>query len=558
VEERSVKERPVPRLPCPVESGRNAILHIMAVDPPQTDAVKSIPTNPRRGERFVFSLLWNWVGVAAGLFTGLLLSPYLIRKLGTEAYGLWTLSFAVVEYGTFLDLGFRSAIVKYVAHHHTLSDALGMNRVINTGVAYAGLVSTALFVVTLWLSGYLHYFFKISPAFQDTFRLLIVLVSMSWCFSFVFGLFGACLEAIQRFDLYNKAGVISTVLRASGIAVLLYRGHGLIGIGVWTVCTQALSYILFLILFKRTVVSFTLHPRFASLETLRMMASFGLHTFVVNISNVFLNQGPPMLIGHFFTANFVAFYQLPMKLIQYTSEAVGRIGIITNTNAAEVHARGDFPVLAQLAVYSNRYSLTLFTPLALVFFIFGDRILKLWVPSIAEKSAPLLPILLAGYIIAVVAQFGSGMLLQGMGRHQRFARGLLVEAVAVLVSLVYVLPRYGILGVAWVTCVCMVLNRGIFAPWLVTRELGISYPQFMHSIYTWPVASAAPVAALAYLLRRTILPGYTWLQLFTAGGIVATAYFGLAFFLCLPANHRTQMAGLVLRAFRIRAPQTPP
>ena len=529
----------------------------MAVDPPQTDAVKSPPLNPRRGERFVFSLLWNWMGVAAGLFTGLLLSPYLIRKLGTEAYGLWTLCFAVVEYGSFLDLGFRSAMVKYVAHYHTLDDTPGINRVINTGVVYAGLVSGSIFVATLWLSGFLHYFFKISPAFQSTFRILIILVSLSWCLGFVFSLFGACLEAIQRFDLYNQVGGTSTVLRAAGVALLLYRGHGLIAVGMWTVCTQALSYLLYLILFQRTVISFKLHPRFASLDTLRMMASFGLHTFAVNMSNLFLNQSPPMLIGHFFTTNFVAYYQLPMKLIQYTSEAVGRIGIITNTNAAEVHARGDFPVLAQLAVYSNRYSLTLFTPLALVFFIFGDRILKLWVPTIAEKSAPLLPILLAGYIIAVVAQFGSGMLLQGMGRHQRFARGLLVEAIAVLGSLIYVVPRYGILGVAWVTCVCMVLNRGIFAPWLVTRELGISYPRFMHSIYTWPVASAVPVAALAYLLRRTILPGDTWVQLFTAGAIVAAAYFGLAFFLCLPANHRAQMAGLVLRAFRNRAPQTP-
>lgn len=519
----------------------------MPEDPHLMDAVKSNPVAPKRGERIIFSLLWSWTGVAAGLFTGLLLSPYLIRKLGPEAYGLWTLSFAVVDYGYLLDLGFRSAMVKYVAHYYALNDTLGINRIINTGVAYAALVSGSLFIATLWLSGYLHYFLKISPAFQGTFRTLIILVSISWCFAFVFGLFGACLEAIQRFDLYNKAGVISTVLRAVGVATLLYRGHGLIGVGICTVCTQILSYVLFLFMFRKTVPSFRLHPVFASLDTLRLMASFGLHTFVVNISSLFLNQGPPMLIGHFFTADFVTYFQLPMKLIQYTVDAVSRIGIITNTNAAEVHARGDFPVLAQLAVYSNRYSLTLFMPLALVLWIFGDRVFNLWVPSIAAKSAPLLPILLAGYMIAVVAEFSSGMLLQGMGRHQRFARGLLVESIAVLTSLIFILPRYGILGVAWVTCICMVLNRGIFAPWLVTRELKISFPLFMNSIYSWPVAVALPVAALALLLRRTILPGTTWFQLLEIGAIVATAYYGLAFFFCLPPAHRIQLLDLIKR-----------
>ena len=156
-------------------------------------------------------------------------------------------------------------------------------------------------------------------------------------------------------------------------------------------------------------------------------------------------------------------------------------------------------------------------------------------------------------MIAIVAQFSSGMLLQGMGRHQRFARGLLVEAIAVLVSLVFVLPRYGILGVAWTTCICMILNRGIFAPWLVTRELKISFPWFMNSIYTWPMLAAVPVAALAYRLLHQVtcraIPGFSslpWVRWFTV------VYFGLAFFVCLPAIHRTQVIGLAMRTLGLR------
>jgi hypothetical protein len=129
----------------------------------------------------------------------------------------------------------------------------------------------------------------------------------------------------------------------------------------------------------------------------------------------------------------------------------------------------------------------------------------------------------------------------------------------VLVSLIWVLPRYGIMGVAWVTCICMVLNRGLFAPWLVTRELKISFPWFMHSIYTWPVVAAVPVAALAYRLRDTTVPGNTWVQLFAIGAAVSAAYFGLAFFLCVPASHRSQFLSVVWRTLRIPTqPSMPP
>jgi O-antigen/teichoic acid export membrane protein len=515
-------------------------------------AVEQPTSDQRRGERFVVNLLWNWMGVAAGLFTGLLLSPYLIKKLGPEAYGIWALSFALVEYYGFLDLGFRSATVKYVAHYWALDEPVAMSQIVNTALVYAGLISAGIFTVIFVSSGYLHYFFKVPPEYLHSFRILILLISLSWCLGFVLGIFGAGLEAIQRFDLYSKANVTATVLRASGTAVLLYFGYGLIAIGVLVVFTQCLGYLLFYIFFRRTAPAYEPSLRHASLATLRKMGSFGIHTFLINVSNLFLNQSPPMLIGHFFATAFVGYFQLPMRLIQYTAEAVGRIGIITNANAAELQARGDSRILSKLAIYANRYSLTLFMPLALALWVYPDRLFVLWAPSMASHSAPLLPVLLTGYMIAVVAEFSSGMLLQGLGRHQWIARGTLAEAIAVVALLIFALPRYGIMGAAWITAGCMVLNRGLFAPWLVSREMKFSFAGFLNSIYTRPVLSAIPAALLACTLRFTILPGRSWLQLFAAGAMVATVYFAVAFFLCLPAEHRSRVRGLVMDRLPLR------
>src|ERR1051326_3789344 len=116
-------------------------------------AIQASPSPSHRSDRFVLNVMWSWMGVAASLFTGILLSPYLIRKLGPEAYGIWALTFALVEYGGFLDLGFRSAIVKYVAHYKALDDPLRINEIISTGIAYSGLVSMGLFLCTVLLSG---------------------------------------------------------------------------------------------------------------------------------------------------------------------------------------------------------------------------------------------------------------------------------------------------------------------------------------------------------------------------------------------------------------------
>jgi O-antigen/teichoic acid export membrane protein len=356
---------------------------------------------------------------------------------------------------------------------------------------------------------------------------------------FVFNTFNAALEAVQRFDLSNKVNVVTTLLRSSGTAILLWLGYGLIGIGVLVVISQTLGYVLNLVSFRRVFPQMKLSPRYATLNTLKKMGSFGIHTFVLNTSTLFLNQSPPLVIGHFLPAAFVGFYSLPNRLIQYTGGAVSGIGGVVNANTAELHARGEVHALSQLAIFTNRYCLTLFMPLAIVFSLFGHELFKLWVPTAVQYAAPLLPILTVGYLIAVAGQFSSGMLLLGLGRHQWFARGQLMEAIISIGLLIYVTPRYGILGAAYVVSACMIVNRGLFVPWLLSRELGLSFAAFMLSIYARPTLIAIPVAALATWLRMTVLPGVNWAHLFSVSALVAVAYFIPAYFVCLADHHRS-------------------
>ena len=42
----------------------------------------------------------------------------------------------------------------------------------------------------------------------------------------------------------------------------------------------------------------------------------------------------------------------------------------------------------------------------------------------------------------------------------------------------------------------------------------------MQTIYVRPLAVAAPVIAIAYLARSTVLPGSNWLQIFAAARVV--------------------------------------
>ena len=505
-------------------------------------AVTALAAN--RGSKFVVGVFWNALGVIAGLASGLLLSPYLIRKLGADGYGVWALSFALIEYYWLLDLGFRSATIKFVAHYTALGEAEKMSEVVSTSLLYSSGAAAIILVSICLIAPHLRNVFQIAPAYQQVFLRLILIVSASWCCSIVLGVFGASLEAMQRFDLSSRAMIVGTVVRTAGTFALLYNGFGLLALALLAAGAQLLTYALQYRSFRQLFPERRISPRLATLSMLRQMGRFGIHTFFVTISQQFLNQSAPLLIGHFRPAMFVGFYALPTRLLQYTVEMVGKIGVVTNTNAAELAAKGESDSIGKLAIYANRYCLIVFMPMAVLLGIYGKALFLKWVgPEFAGYSAPVLPVLLLGSVIAIVGQFSSTMLLQGLARHQNYAKALMVEAVLGVGVLWFVIPRYGILGAAWASSLFMIANRTLFTSWLTSRVIGMPFLSFLNAIYTAPLLASLPAFALAWWARSSFLPGHTWAQLALAGLMAGVVYYVTAFLLCLPAAHRSIING---------------
>lgn len=522
-----------------------------------TSVTQPPASGKERGKRFVINVVWSWLGVGVSIIGGLLLSPYLIKKLGPEGYGIWTICFALVENYWFLDLGFRSATVKYVAHYWAREEYDKVSEVVNTGLAYAGGAALLMFFAVAFGARYLDRFFQVSSAYRESFFVLVLLVSFTWCINVVFSLFGACLEALQRFDLYNRIVVITTIIRVPGSLLLLFLGFGLIPIGILVVSSQLLAYTLHYYYFRQVYPDYHISFGGARMSMLRQMGRYGIHNFLGNISTQFLNQGPPLVIGHLLNAAFVGFFNIPVRLLMYTGEAVGRIGIITNSNTAELAAKGEVSVLSQLTGFINRYCVTIFMPLAILFYVYGTPFLQIYIPKAAPYSAPLLPILLTGYLAGIIGQFSSSMMLMGLARYEWYSRGLMAEAMCSIAGLLVVVPRYGILGAAWTVAIAMIINRGLFLPWLVSRVLHVGFFPFMQSIYARPVLAAIPPAALAVLLRGTVLPGRTWLQLGAASVLVGLLYYGLSYLFCLPPAHKQLLREWIGRkVLIIRSPRT--
>jgi O-antigen/teichoic acid export membrane protein len=497
--------------------------------------------------RFSTNVLWSWAAVAANLAMAFLLSPIMIRKLGDEAYGLWTLAYSIVDYYNLLDLGFRSAIVKHVAHWWTLEDRRQLAQVVNTGIAYFVGVATALCALTVAVSPFLPRLFHVSAAHVTAFSILVLSMGLTCAMALPFGCLAACLEAAQRFDLSNRILMIMNVTRVVSVLVLLLAGYGLVAVALAAAAARLLQFVLIWRTFQRHL-PIQWSRSLVHLATLRDLYRYGVHTLPSTVAWMLLQQGPGLVIGGMLSARFVGYYSLPAKLSQYVQELVHRLGSVTNARTAELAARQDFPALRRLGVATNRYSLLIFMPAALFLTVYSEPLFRVWLtPQFAAASAPLAPWFAIGYLLGEVGQFNSCAILYGLARHQRMTRFLLYEALASTAALCVWAKSGSLLGAAVSACVLMILNRGLVVPWLLCGELRIDLGDYMREIYTRPLALGAVSAAVLVLCRATWLSGYGYVSLLTAGVLTCVLWGSLAARFCLFPEHQAELRSQVAR-----------
>ena len=512
---------------------------------------ESAPARPASRRSFVRNVFWGWLGVGVNIVIGLLLSPVIIGRLGVEAYGAWVLLFSTVDYIRMLDFGFRAATVNACARSRARGDWQQVNREASTGIAYFLATAVACLALVILLRDPLLGLLNIPPALQSDARTLLVVIAWAVACRLVLSPLTAVLEAFQRFDLVNRASIAALVVRSVGSVSLLLAGYGLLEMSWMVLSAQLLENVLTIVFVRKVFQGFFVSPRLVDASTLRGLFTFGRHSAVLAAANIVSIQAPSTLLGVIRGPLEVGFFTFPFRLLMYSAEGLAKVADVTSSVTAALDEAGGKHQVWTLAVVVNRSCLTLFMPVSIFLAVYGTELLTVWTPSIAERSGPLIPILLLMFLFGVAGQYNAGAILIGQGRHATYSWAVVAEVIGSVVLLLILAPRYGAVGAAWAVSATFVVNRGLFLAVLICRQNGFPLGQYLREIYERPVLTGVPVMLGTILLKRVALPGTDWPQLLTAATAISCAYFGAAWFAVLRPEQRfllrTQAARFVTR-----------
>jgi O-antigen/teichoic acid export membrane protein len=449
------------------------------------------------------NIVANWIGLAGTAMVGIFLTPFMLHKLGDSGYGLWVLASAFTGYYGILDLGLRSAILRYVARYAAVKDWENLGRVLTTALLAYAAISVVMVFVTIVAAWKFEIWFHVAHDWAGSSKLLLLIFGIGSAVGVPLGAFAGVLEGLQKFTLLNIVQVISSALRALLIVICLSSGYGLVTLAMITVGVNLAGSLTYAAVAYRTFPQLTVRWSNAQLSTFRTLAGFGIVVFWIGIAQQLRFQTDAVVIGGFVSVQAITLFAVGGKLIAYATEAVQVTAQVFTPMSSHYDATNNLDQLRRTLVVGNRYSSFVMLPLAAILLIIGKSIIRVWVGPAYLSGYTVLAILTVPTTLYLV-QAASTKTLYGMGRHRTLAIVLLAEGIANLVLSIAFSKPYGINGVALGTAVPLTCTSLFFLPVHLCRTLNMRLRDYLRATYFYPILLSVPFGFTLWITDRVI------------------------------------------------------
>lgn len=454
-------------------------------------------------KRLAFNVLMNWAAMAVGMVVPFFLTPFVIHHLGDVAYGVWILAVSVVSYLSILDMGLRSAVIRFVSKADAQQKPEDATSAIGAALWVRVLISLGVAVLSVLLAlVFPHVFKKVPPDLRHAAQVTVLMCALGVAVTLVSGVFGAVLAATHRFDLLSAISAMQTLARAAGVVLILRAGHGLISLAYWEVTVISLGALATVAVAWKTFPPCRVRIAKPDMVVLKMIWSYSFTTFIFIIAVQIIINSDNLVVGAFISVGMVTFYSIGGSLMNYSGQVVSAVSTTFTPMASNLEAVGKTEELQKLLLRGTQAMLGIGLPISLALVLRGKTFIGLWMgPQYKEISGTVLQILLISQFFSV-ADGTAGSVMMAIDKHKPVAKWAVIEAILNFVLSIVLVKTVGIYGVAWGTTIAMAFVHLTFYPRYVRQVLGIPVRRFLWEGWTKITLCSVPYAVVCAVTDR--------------------------------------------------------
>lgn len=459
-----------------------------------------------QARRVALNSLAAYLRFGVSLAVQFALVPFVIARVGTDDYGLWTLTFSVLGLISLVDFGFTTGVVRFVAEARGLGDPERRNRVASTIlVVYLGLAAVAALAVAV-LAAFYSDLFDLPLAMRDRALVLLgVLAARSVLVTLPLVLFKAVLFGEQRIALTNAIQVVTTLLYGGAAWVTLSADLGIVGLAVVNVAVLLVEHLAYAVACYRLLPGFRLSRRLVERRALREAASVSLHQFVVNVGDQVLMRTAPIIVKFFLPLQAVALYGVALKVAENALLLLKQGVHVLGPWVAELKARGEEDRIRFVLLSGSKFTLAPGVALAASVGAFATEALQFWVGPEFREAAPVLVLLMSAMAL-MIPQVVAQSVFTMTGLHRLSAYLALVGVVTNVGLSVALVRPLGLPGVAGATLASAVLVNALVIGVMARRHYRAGFRAWAARVFLPALAPGLATLALSLALKSLFPP----------------------------------------------------
>lgn len=367
-------------------------------------------------QRFSRNAIFNVVGFLLTTPILILLTPYMLRVLGKNGFGLWAIVAALSSYARLSGLGMTTALVKFVAEHWVKEDVEAINRTISTAfvsfVLFAALIIGGILVSQTWI---IHSLLKIDPSQMYEAVYVITGSMLVLYFNIIFGVFDSTLQGLQRMDITNLVTIGARAVNGLGIWLFLRAGYGLQGM-VWnSALVSGLTVFVMACFAHHQVPGLRIGFANFSIKHWKRIMHYSGNVLVARIFGLSQDPITKIITAATLSMSHVASLEVGQRVVNMVRQLF-QIAITPLLPAsADLHSRNNRAMMETLFLRIQRALCFTAIPALLLLMLCAKPLIGLWLGPGNEQAAQAMQYLLLANLLSllVTPQY---LVFQGIGK----------------------------------------------------------------------------------------------------------------------------------------------
>lgn len=474
--------------------------------------------------------IFSYLTLGLNSLTGIFFTPFIIRSLGENEYGLYQLIGAYAGYLSILDMGMSSAVTKYVTKYMHQNRKDKEENFLIWMIFYYTFISIIVGIIGSVMYHQLGTIFSksLSPTEIMKAEKMFILLIISLIITLFGGIFRGVMNAYQRFSATKGAELVRVIFRIIVIYAVLELGSDSIGLVLMDTLINAIFF-LYRFVYCKSKLHISFH--YYGMDRVELKEIF-FYSFFVFMNLLFdqLNwKVDHTILGIKMSTAAISIYSVGMNFSNYFMNFSVAIKSLFLPKVMHMELDGtNGEKYTSFLIKTGRMQGYILLYLYFAFLFLGRQFITLIMGENYDEAWLSALLVMTGLIIPLLQNAGHSI-LQAQNKHHIYVLVCLGVSIVNAGATWFIVESKGIVGAAFMTMLSFFLGQAVFLSFYYHKKIGIDMRKFYLEILR---ANFFPITGVIIieLLINTFTKTNSWLQFMIHGGFYSVIYFVSIFF----------------------------